>query len=138
MFENDFLRLTFNAVGIANLADDADSGPLDTLYVSLHTSSPGEAGDQEENEAEYTGYERIGVARDNTGWTISGNEVNPAENIEFPQCSGGDPETITHFAIGTAASGSGKVLYYGTVTPNIQVSNGVTPILTTDTAITED
>jgi hypothetical protein len=40
--------------------------------------------------------------------------------------------------VGTDASGAGKILYYGTISPNISISNGVTPILTTASAITED
>jgi hypothetical protein len=38
---------------------------------------------------------------------------------------------------GTAASGTGKLLYFGTITPNIVVGNGVTPQLTTASVITE-
>ena len=41
-------------------------------------------------------------------------------------------------AIGTASSGAGKVLYKGTVTPNISISTGVTPELTTASTVTED
>jgi hypothetical protein len=43
-FENDLLKLIFNATAIANLADNAASSPLTNLYVSLHTADPGEAG----------------------------------------------------------------------------------------------
>jgi hypothetical protein len=42
-FENDLLKLIFNATAIANLADNASSSPFTNLYVSLHTSDPGEA-----------------------------------------------------------------------------------------------
>lgn len=136
-FENDLLKLIFNAVGIANLADDAASGPLTDLQLSLHTADPGEAGDQTTNECAYTSYARVAVARDNTGFTVSGNSVVLAANVDFPACTGGS-ETATHFAIGTAGSGAGKILYSGTVTPNIAISTGVTPRLTTGTTITED
>ena len=44
---------------------------------------------------------------------------------------------ITHWSVGVASSGATKILYSGTVTPNISVSNGVTPQLTTATAVTE-
>jgi hypothetical protein len=40
--------------------------------------------------------------------------------------------------VGTDQTGAGKVLYKGTVTPNISVSTGVTPQLTTASTITED
>lgn len=136
-FENDLLKLIFNGTAIANIADNAATAPLTDLYVSLHTADPGEAGDQTTSEATYTGYARVAVARDGTGWTVSGNSVSPAANITFPQATAGT-ETITHFAVGTAASGTGKVLYSGTVSPNIAVSAGVTPVLDTSTSITED
>lgn len=136
-FENDLLKLIFNAMAIANLADNAATSPLTNLYVSLHTSDPGEAGDQTTNEAAYTSYARVAVARTSGGWTISGNSVSPAAAITFPAATGGS-ETITHFGVGTDSSGAGKLLYSGTVSPNIAVSSGVTPELGTGSAITED
>jgi len=136
-FENDLLKLIFNATAIAGIADNAGSSPLTSLYVSLHTDDPGEAGDQATNEVSYTGYQRVAVARSGAGWTVTNNSVSPASDITFPQCTGGSA-TATHFAVGTAPSGAGKILYKGTVTPNISISNGVTPRLTTATAITED
>lgn len=136
-FENDILKLIFNATAIANMADNAASSPFTNLYVSLHTASPGEAGDQTTNEIAYTGYARIAVARTSGGWTVTANSVSPVAAITFGAMSGGAGGTVTHFAVGTAVSGSGKLLYYGTVTPNIVVASGVTPELTTATAITE-
>lgn len=135
--ETALLELLFNATAIANIADDAAVSPLADLYVSLHTSDPGEAGSQTTNEATYTSYARAAVSRDNTGWTVSGNSVSPAANITFPACTGGT-NTITHFGIGTDSSGSGRLLYSGAVTPNISVSSGVQPVLGTATAVTED
>ena len=136
-FENDWLKLIFNATAIANIADNAASSPLTNLFVSLHTADPGEAGDQTTSETTYTSYARVSVARTSGGWTVTNNSVSPTAAITFPQCTGGT-ETITHFAVGTATSGAGKILYKGTVTPNISVSNGVTPQLTTASTITED
>lgn len=136
-FENDWLKLIFNATAIANIADNAASSPLTNLYVSLHTADPGEAGDQTTSEATYTSYARVAVARTSGGFTVTGNSVSPAANIDFPAATGGT-NTITHFAIGTASSGAGKLLYSGTVTPNISVSSGVTPRLTTASTVTED
>lgn len=136
-WENDLLKLTFNATAIANIADNAASSPLTNLQVSLHTADPGEAGDQTTSETAYTSYARVAVARTTGGWTVTANSVSPVANIDFPACTG-STSTITHFGVGTASSGAGKLLYKGTVTPNISVSTGVTPRLTTATAITED
>lgn len=136
-FENDLLKLIFNATAIADIADNDATSPLTNLYVALHTADPGEAGDQTTSEANYTSYARVAVARTSGGWTVTGNSVSPAANIDFPACTGGT-NTITHFSVGVASSGATKILYSGTVTPNIAVSNGVTPRLTTATVITED
>lgn len=136
-FENDWLKLIFQATAIANIADNAATSPLTNLYVSLHTADPADAGNQTTNETAYTSYARVAVARTSGGWTVTGNSVSPAANIDFPACTGGTA-TITHFGIGTASSGTGKLLYIGTVSPNISVSSGVTPRLTTASTVTED
>lgn len=136
-FENDFVKLIFNGTPIANIADNAVSSPLTSLYLSLHTADVGEAGDQTTSEANYTGYARVAVARNSSGFTISNNAVTLVANTEFPACTGGS-STITHFAIGTSASGAGKILYKGAVSPTITVTNGVTPRLNSGTIVTED
>jgi len=136
-FENDWLKLIFNATAIANIADNASSSPLTNLEVSLHTGDPGEGGDQTTSESAYGGYSRVAVTRTTGGWTVTANSVSPVANIDFAAASSGT-ETVTHFAVGTAHTSTGKILYSGTVTPNISVSSGVTPRLTTASAITED
>lgn len=136
-FENDLLKLIFNATAIANIADNASVSPLANLFVSLHTADPGEAGDQTTNETAYTSYTRVSVARTTGGWVVTANSVSPAANIDFPACTGGTA-TITHFGVGTTSSGVGKLLYSGTVSPNISVSTGVTPRITASSTITED
>lgn len=135
-FDNDFLKLIFNATPIANIADNASASPLTNLYVSLHTASPGAAGNQTTNEAAYTGYSRVAVARTSGGWTVTGSSVSPTAVIQFPLCTGGT-ETETYFAVGTASSGAGELLYYGPISPTIPVSNGLIPQLTTASTITE-
>lgn len=137
VFENDLLLLIFNATAIGNIADNAASAPLTDLYASLHTGDPGEGGSQTTNECTYTSYARVAVARSGSGWTVTGNSVSPAAEIAFPAATGGT-ETVTHWAVGTASSGTGKLLYKGTVSPNLAVTSGVTPRLTTATAVTED
>lgn len=125
-FENDLLKLIFNATPIANIADNAGASPLTNLYVSLHTADPGEAGNQSTNEATYTSYARVAVARTSGGWSVVDNEADNVAAIEFPECTGGS-NTITHFAVGTAVSGTGKILYKGALTASLAVSTGITP-----------
>jgi len=136
-FENDWLKLVFNATAITNLADNAATGPLTNLFVALHTADPGEAGTQTTSEATYTGYARVSVARTVGGWTVTGNSVSPVAAISSGACTAGT-NTITHFSVGVASTGSTKVLYAGAISPTISVSAGVTPQLTTASTITED
>lgn len=136
-FENDWLKLIFNATAIANIADNAATSPLTNIFVALHTADPGESGTQATSEATYTGYARVSVARTSGGWTVSANSVSPVANIDFPICTAGS-NTITFWSVGVASSGATKLLYSGAVSPSISVSNGVTPRLTTASTITED
>lgn len=138
VFENDLLKLIFNGTPIANLADNAASSPITTLYVSLHTADPGEAGDQTTNEIAYTGYGRVGVARSTAGWTVTNNSVSPVNNIDFGAMTGGAGGTVTHFVVGTAVSGAGKILYKGPLSASISVVANVAPRLTPASTITED
>ena len=131
------MKLIFNATAISNIADNAGTSPLTNLYVSMHTADPGEAGSQTTSEATYTSYARVAVARSSSGWTVTNNSVSPVATISFPAATGGS-ETLTHFAVGTASSGTGKILYSGSISPTIAVSSGVTPQLTTASTITED
>lgn len=142
VFDNDLLKLIFQATNIANLADNTATSPLTNLYVALHTADPtvtagtGTLNTQNASEATYTGYARVAVARTSGGWTVTNNVVNPAATISFPAGTGGSG-TVTNWSIGVAASGATKLLYVGTVTPNIVTGNGVTPQLTTASTVTE-
>lgn len=142
-FELDFLKLIFNGTAIANIADNASSSPITNLYISLHTADPTDAAASGQNTSEttYTGYARVAVARTTGGWTCATaagvSTAIPVANITFGICTAGTA-TITHVGIGTAASGSGSLLFSGSLTPNISVASGVTPQLTTATKITED
>lgn len=136
-FENDLVKLIFQGTAIANIADNAASSPLTNLYLSLHTADPGEAGDQTTSEATYTSYARVAVARTSSGFTVSTNAVTLAANTDFPAATGGT-NTITHFGIGTASSGAGNLLYKGSLSPTISVSNGVTPRINSGVIVTED
>lgn len=137
-FENDILKLILNATAIANIADNAATAPLTDLYVSLHTADPGEAGDQTTSETAYTGYARKAVARTAAGWIVTGNSVSPAANIDFGECTALPGAAITHAAIGTAATGTGKILYKGLLSSPIAMAVSVIPRIKNTSTITED
>ena len=133
--ENDVLKLIFNATAWSLMADNAATTPETNLGVALHTGAPGEAGTQLTNEAAYTSYAREDIARTSGGWTVTTNSVSPVANIDFTEATGGS-ETETHFSVGKASND--YLLFWGTVTPNIVVSTGVTPRLTTASTVTLD
>jgi hypothetical protein len=116
--------------------------PRLAVFLSAYTlPTRGETGDQTTSEATYTGYARVAVARSSGGWTISGTAPTQVQNaalISFPACTAGS-NTITFFGVGTLTSGAGKLLYSGAVSPNLAVSNGITPQISANgITITED
>ena len=140
-FENDLMLLVFNNTSIANIGDAGGllaSAAAGSLYASLHTADPGEAGTAITSETAYTGYARIAIARSGAGFVVTGNSVSPAANVDFGECTAAAGGPFTHFGIVNTASGAGKLLYSGTVTPNITMAVGVIPRLKTTSTITED
>jgi hypothetical protein len=141
------LNLLFRSAAIADLAENDTTTPATNLYFSLHTSSPGDTGTQTTNEittGAYGQYARAAVNRTGTGFTAATaaqpSVTSPAANVDFAEATSGTGATITHFGIGTLISGTGFLMYHGTVTPNITIPSGggnVTPRLTTSTTITE-
>lgn len=140
-FENDLLKLIFNNVDIADIGDAGglqNSAAAGNLYIALHTSDPGEAGNASTNESAYTSYARVAVARDAGGWTVSGNSATNAALTQFPECTGGS-ETITHVSITTASSGTSKILYSGALSASRSVSSGIQPQFAANAlTVTED
>jgi hypothetical protein len=140
-WENALLLLLFNNTNAANIGDATGlrgSTTPGSLYLSLHTADPGEAGTQTTSEIAYTGYARVAVARGAAGFTVTGSSVALTAAASFPAGTGGSG-TASYFGIGTALSGAGVLLYSGTVTPNIVCGNGITPQLTTAAGlVTED
>lgn len=129
-FRNDVLKLVYNAVAIANLADNAATSPITNLKVALHTSDPN-AGTQATSAAAYTGYAQVDVARTTGGWIVTGNSVSPVATITFPAGTGGG-ETVTHASVGDGT----KIYDSGALTPNITTGNGITPEIKTTSTIT--
>ena len=123
-----WLELIFQATVLTamnTLVANAGS-PLTQLFVSLHTADPTAAGTQTSNEAAYTGYARVAVARTSGGWSISNETISNVAAINFPACTGGS-ETETFVGVGTVTSGAGVLLWAGPLTAGLAVSNGITP-----------
>ena len=138
--ESAVLALIFNATAWANYADNAATTPQTSIALALHTADPGDAGTMSTSEIAYTSYTRASVARTSGGWTVSGTSpttVNPVAAISFAAGTGGSG-TATFFSTGKTGGGAAAILASGTVTPNIVTGSGITPQLTTATAITLD
>lgn len=127
--ENDLMKFLFNETAMPAYGS--------TLYVSLHTADPGEAGTQTTSEAAYTGYARVAVARTAGGWTVAANQAANTAEILFPECTGGS-STVTHVAVGTALSGAGQLLYSGALTASISISNLITPRFPAGTLVVQE
>ncbi len=82
-------------------------------------------------------YARIAVARSSSGFTISGNSCTLFASATFAALASGAGGTVTHFGLGTASSGAGHLVFFGTVTPNLIVSAGITPQLSTASAVSQ-
>lgn len=139
--ENSLLLLIFNNTNFADVGDATGlrgSSTAGNLYVALHTGDPGEAGTATTSEAAYTGYARVAVARSGAGWTVTGNSVSPAANVDFGECTASCSATLTHFSVTLASSGGSVILYKGAITPNISLATGVIPRVKSTTTITED
>ena len=140
--ENAIMLLIFNATAWANYADNAGSSPQTNVHVALCYDDPGEAGTMSTNEASYSSYARVNVARSGSGWTVTNNSVSPAANIDFASSGGAEPNgggSLDFFNTGKTGGGAVAYLFSGSVSPAIAVgSSGITPRLTTATAITLD
>ena len=76
--EANLLNLIFLNLDWANIGDASglqNSATAGSFYVSLHTSDPGEAGDQSTNEIAYTGYARVAVARTSGVFIVTGKLI---------------------------------------------------------------
>lgn len=117
--ENDVLKMILQGVDPAYRASS-------TLYLALHTASPGESGSATTNETTYTGYARQALTKA-TAWTDGGATFTNAALITFPMCSAVGAQTLTHFSIVTTASGAGQVLYYGNLVSSLTVDINIRP-----------
>ena len=127
--ESNLMKLLFENTNWANVGDATGlrgSSTAGSFYVALYTSDPGEAGTATTNEATYTSYARVAVARSTSGWTVTNDTVANDAAITFPACTGGT-NTITHFGLVETSSGAGELYISGALTASLAVSSGITP-----------
>jgi hypothetical protein len=127
-WENALLLLIFNNIAFTGLGDATGLRATlvaGNLYVALHTADPGEVGSQATNETTYQGYLRAAVPRSALGWTVTGNAVVNAADVEFPVCTGAPFDAITHFSVGIASAGATTLLYKGSCGPGTVLLNNL-------------
>ena len=143
VFDNNLLKLLFQATPtITGLLDNTATAANTVLWFALHTADPtvtagaGTINTQNASEITYTSYARVSVARTSGGFTVTGASVSPVAAISFPAGTGGSG-TASFFSVGTSSSGATPMMYSGAISPTIVCGAGVTPQLTTGSAITE-
>lgn len=100
------------------LRNTAYTTPGTSIYVSLHTGSPGEANDGA-NEVSGGSYARVQVS----AWNAPSNGVTANTNaFEFPEATG-SWGTITHFGVYDAST-SGNLLFHGAANSSVAISSG--------------
>lgn len=142
--EYQMLRLVFNGVAITSMCA---TGGTTQLWLGLHTADPTDACSTAA-EGGYTDYTRVKTDRSSatsTGWGVSSGtgsadaSAAPVTNVDFPQNTSTSTGTFTHASVWMSSNvSSSGCLYFGTVTPNINWSQNVTPRLTTSSSVTED
>ncbi len=133
-FANQLLTLIANGTAIANIADNAASSPLTSLYWALHTADP-TGGNQTTSEIAYTSYARVAVLRTSAGLLVVGTSIVPVASFSFPNPSGAGGATATFISLGTAVSGTGKLLWSGPLTPTIPITVGNPPVISSGSSI---
>ncbi|MDR0273866.1 MAG: hypothetical protein LBI48_00680 [Burkholderiaceae bacterium] len=131
------LNLLLNGVAIPALAGNAAASPAAQLYVALHTADPGAGGNQTGSEVGYTGYARVPVVRDGTGWSVADGVATLVNDAPFAKCADAINVTATHCSFGLAAAGAGTLLYRAALTPVLPIQNGTAPVLEKGTTISE-
>ena len=138
----DYYFLSGALCGVAwpQVWDNAASSAYTATWTALHTADPGAAGYQGTSEVNYTGYARVSVTRSTAGWSVStsAGTAKPVSAITFPQATSTSTMTASYFSVGSASvSTAGTIIYSGAISPTIDISQNVTPRLTTSSTITE-
>lgn len=141
--EFNLLRSIFNGVAVSSLWATAGST---SLWLGLGSADPTDAASTA-SEGGYTAYTRIQTERStgSSGWSVTSGTsaakatAAPVSNRDFPQVATTSTGTFTHASVWMSSDvSSSGCLYVGTITPNINFSQNVTPRLTTSSSITED
>jgi len=135
------LLLAASANPITNIAATAGAT---VVWSALHTADPA-GGAQNGSEVSLTGYTRISQDRStaaSVGWTVSTSvstsyaSASPNGAITFPILTSTSTGTATHWSVGISSAGATQIIASGTLSPNINLGQNVTPQITTGSSVT--
>lgn len=112
--KSDYLESAIIEAALRSAAFDGAA----TIYMSLHTGSPGETGGS--NEVSGNAYARKAITFGANSGGVCANDAA----VTFDAPTPADWGTITHFAIWDASS-AGNCYYYGALTASVVTSAGV-------------
>jgi hypothetical protein len=128
-FEQALLDHIFLNSAVANVGDGTGlrgSSTAGSLWVALYTAAPSDA--NEGTECDYTGYDRVEVARSAGGWTRTGSSMSNTAAITFPQCTAGDTDIAQWFTINTGATpNDDDAILWGALSAPMTIDVGATP-----------
>lgn len=134
-FETKILQYIFQNITASNIGDTTGlrgSVASGSLYVSLHTSAVESdyeraSSGQQTAECSYLGYARQPIERNSSCWSVTGNIASNITRADFPTCTNdlGSPQVPRYFGIGAASSGTGKLLYFGPISPIAAITTGM-------------
>jgi hypothetical protein len=129
-WEDDLLDLILTNVAAPNVGDAGGLQPsvgAGSFFTSLLTALPADTvADQTVNEATYTPYARVGIARSTAGWTVASGVGDNDAAVTYPTATAGS-DTLTHFGLGFASTGVGFLNMVGALASSLAVSIGITP-----------
>ena len=126
-FATALANLILNNQAITGIGDAGGLLPSASdgnLYVALFTTDPGEDGDVT-NEAAYTSYARVAIARDNTEWSVTDGVARNVNVVTFPEATGG-AETLIYWGLMSGSSGDNMIISGSLLSPII-ISADVQP-----------
>ncbi len=137
-FETEYQNHIFQNAAIPDIGDGAGlpvAATEGSLFVALYTTTPTDS--TAGTETTYTGYARIGVARNSSNWTELNGNIENTNDITFGELTAG-AATMTGFTIQKLVT-VGVAIYFGAFGSSKLVSIGTTPrILAGDLDIQED
>lgn len=111
----EYLDLVYLASAAANWWDNAASSPSTQIYVALHATWPGKAGNQSTGEITNTGYTRTAVPRSGSGWSRTGQTTSNVAAVVGTTITAGTATKARFFSTGKASSGSTAYFHSGAI-----------------------